>query len=79
MTAHDGCLLAVIRFKETLSIATLAIRTPIGLLWVVWLEHVRPLHVHGDDEVGRWIGIRLPGLSKLDMARHDEVLSVAGF
>ena len=71
MTAHDDGLGAIITLKETLPESMVISRDPDGLLGVVGLEHVLPLHLQGDDQVRGWIRIRLSGLSKLDVARHD--------
>ena len=74
MTNHTSCFSSLIRLQHALLEASLTIRTPIGFPGIIRLEHVCPLHVHGDDEVGRRIGIRLTGLSKLDVARHVELI-----
>ena len=63
MTTHDSGLGAILTLKETLTVSALTIGDPDGLLGIIGLEHVSPLHVHGDDEVWRWIGIRLTRLS----------------
>ena len=70
MAKHDSGLGAIIIVQETFLEAALAIRSPIGLLGIVLLQHVIPLHLHGDNEVGSRIGIGLPGLAKFDVARH---------
>ena len=76
MTQHDSGFGAIIIVQETFLVATLAIRSPNRLLWVISLEHVSPLHLHGDDEVGCRIGVRLPRLAELDVAGHlGKVLS----
>ena len=71
MPHHHGGLSAVIILKQALLEASLTIRTPVRFLGIIGLEHVGPFHVHGDDEVGSRIRIRLPGLAQLDVARHD--------
>ena len=70
MAKHDSGFGAIVIVKETFLEAALAIRGPDRLLGIVGLEHVIPLHLHGDDEVGCRIGIRLPRLAKLDVAGH---------
>ena len=70
MAKHASCLAPLIRHQQALFEVTISIRTPIGLLGVIGLQHVRPLHIHGDDEVRARIRIRLTRLSKLDVARH---------
>ena len=70
MPHHHGGLSAIIILKQALLEASLTIRTPVRFLGIIGLEHVSPLHVHGDDEVGSRIRIRLPGLAQLDVARH---------
>ena len=70
MPDHDSGFGAIIIFQETFLEATLAIRSPNRLLGVISLEHVSPLHLHGDDEVGCRIGVRLPRLAKFDVAGH---------
>ena len=63
VTTHDSGLCAIVIIEKTFTVSTLAIGTPDGLLGVVRLEHVSPLHVHGDDEIGGWVGVGLTGLS----------------
>ena len=63
MTTHDSCLGAIIIVEQTLNISTLAIWAPNGFLGIVRLQHVGPLHFHGNDKVGTWIRVGLPGLS----------------
>ncbi len=75
MTTHDSGFGAIIILEHALHVATLAIRSPIGLLGVIGLHHVLSLHLQGDDEIWRRIRVRLPGLSKLNMAWHVVLFS----
>jgi len=70
MATHDNGLGAIIALKETLPESVIISGDPDRLLGIVGLEHVLTLHLQGDDQVRRWIWVRLAGLSKLDMARH---------
>ena len=70
MAIHESSLGAIVALQEALPESSLPVRAPIGLLRVVDLEHVSPLHVHGDDEVGSGIGIGLPLGSKFHVAGH---------
>ncbi len=72
MSNHTVGLGTIIVLKESLLESTLAIGDPDGLLRVIRLEHVSPLHLHGDYKVWRWVGVWLPRLAKLDVAGHDE-------
>ena len=76
MPHHHCGLSTVVLHQDALLKTTCPVRTPIRFLGIVGLQHVRPLHVHGDDEVSGRIGIRLPGLSKLDVARHVDLIQV---
>ena len=76
MSHHHGGLGAIVILQQSLLEATLAVRAPVGFLGVVRLEHVSPLHIHGDDEVRSRIRIRLTRLPKLDMARHVGLVDV---
>jgi hypothetical protein len=78
MTTHDDSFGAIVAFKKTLPETVIISRDPDRLSGVIGLEHVITLHLHGDDQVGKWIRIRLSGLTKLDVARHvDEGLDWA--
>jgi len=70
MATHDNGLGAIIALKETLPESVIISGDPDRLLGIVGLEHILTLHLQGDDQVRRWIWVRLAGLSKLDMARH---------
>ena len=70
-STDDLSLGAIIILKNRFHISTFAIRTPIGLLRVIWLQGKLPFHLKGDNQVRAWIRIRLTGLSKLDVARHS--------
>ena len=74
MAHHHGGLGTIISLKQTLPEASLSIGTPVRFFSIIGLQHVRPLHVHGDDEIWSRIGIRLPGLSQLDVARHLDLI-----
>ena len=76
MAHHHGGLGAIISLKQSLPEASSSIRTPVRFLRVIGLQHVRPLHVHGDDEIRSRIGIWLPGLSQFDVARHVDLIQV---
>ena len=69
---HDCGLLTIVILQQTFHKSPRAVWTPVGLLGVVGLAHGLPLHVHGDHQVGGGVGVRLPGLTKLHVARHDE-------
>jgi len=71
VSTHDNSLSAIVALKETLPVAVVIGGNPDGLLGIVRLQHVLALHLQGDNEVGEGIGIRLAGLSKLDVSRHD--------
>ena len=76
MSHHHGGLSAVVILQQSLLEATLAVRAPVGLLGVIGLEHVSPLHIHGDDEVRSRIRIWLTRFPELDMARHFGLVDV---
>jgi hypothetical protein len=71
MSTHDNGLGAIITLKETLPVAMIIGGNPDGLLGIISLQHVLTLHLQGDNQVGERIRIRLTGLSKLDVSRHD--------
>ena len=74
MTDHDVALCSLLldisidqgAFLE----AALSVWAPVGLPRVIGPELILPLHLHGDDQVGRWIGIGLSRLAQFDVARH---------
>jgi hypothetical protein len=70
MATHDNGFGAIVALKKTLPEAVIIGGDPNRLFRVIGLEHVITLHLHGDNQVGKWIRIRLSGLSKLDVARH---------
>ena len=70
MTNHNSGLFTIVILQHTLQEPSSSVRTPVGLLRVVGFAHGLPLHVHGDHQVGRGVGVRLPGLAELDVARH---------
>jgi hypothetical protein len=70
MAAHDNSLCSVITLKKTLPVAMVISWNPDRLLGIIGLEHILTLHLHGDNQVRRWVWVRLAGLAKLDMARH---------
>jgi len=70
MATHDNSLGAIIILKETFPEPVVIGGDPDGLLRVIGLEHVLTLHLHGDDQVRRWIWVRLAGLTKLNVAGH---------
>ena len=76
MPHHHCCLSPVIVHQQALLETASSVGTPVGLLRVIGLQHVRPLHVHGDDEIRSRIGIWLPGLSQFDVARHVDLIQV---
>ena len=79
MANHDDRFSAFVALEEGLNESSVAIRDPAGLLGVVGLEHVVSLHLHGDDQVGHRVWIRLTGLAQLDVAWHPgwwELLSL---
>ena len=75
MAHRDDSLGSVSALQKTLLEATISIRTPHGLLSIIGLGHGLPLHVHGDDEVGAGVGVRLPGLTQFDVTGHLEATS----
>ena len=76
MSTHDNCFGAVITLQQSFKIASLAIRTPVGLFGIIRLHRILPFHLQGDHQVGAWIRIGLSSLSKFNVARHDELLNV---
>ena len=78
MPNHNLSLLPVIRLELGLDIAACIVRHPVGLLGIVGLEHVSPLHVLRHIEVGNRIGVRLVGLPQLHVARHGGEMRWAG-
>ena len=77
MATHDHSLGAIVTLEKTLPITVVISWNPDRLLGVIGLEHVLTLHLHGDDKVRQRIRIRLTGLSKLDVAWHDWMSSLA--
>ena len=69
-STNNQSLGAIIRLQHTLHVSTFAIRAPVRLFGIVRLKSILPFHLKGDHQVRTRIGIRLTGLSKLDVARH---------
>merc|ERR1711892_383638 len=68
-----GGVLEVPRLEETLLVSSsLIIRDPDGLLRVVRLLLVRPLHVDGGEEVLSGVRVGLTRLGELDVAGHGD-------
>ena len=64
----------VARLKKTLLVDVgLGVHDPDGLLGVVHLGLILPLHLDGWEEVLRWVGVNRT-LDELDMAGHDGLL-----
>ena len=60
----------VTRLKETLAVSlSLGVRDPHGLLGIIGLGLVSPLHVNGGHQELRGVGVHRT-LGELDMARH---------
>ena len=47
----------VLSLQQTLHKSTVSIRDPVGLLGIVSLGHVFPLHLEGEEEVGGGVGV----------------------
>ena len=74
MSNHD-CTLGTLFLNVTVNkgsflVASISVRCPVGLPWVIRLQLVLAFHLQGDNEVGGWIRISLTRLSKLDVAGH---------
>ena len=81
MSNHDGALATVERavLEQPLDEApVLVVGRPHRLLGVVRLVRVLPLHLQGDDEVLRRIGVRLARLAQFDVAWYLGQVVVVG-
>jgi hypothetical protein len=67
---HDS-LFAVVALHQGLDEATGVVGDPDGLFRIVRLQHVGPLHLHGDGQEGHRIRIRLIGVAEFHVTGHD--------
>ena len=70
----DLDLASILRLQHTLDKATFSVRNPKGLLCIISLGHVLPLHLEGEEEVWSWIRILSIISSLLLISRHDDTV-----
>ena len=70
MANHDSGLPSVLTLQQTLLEASILGWYPDGLLGVIGLVHVSPLHVWTHHQVRQWVRVGLIAAPEFDVARH---------
>ena len=63
---------AVLGLQQALHEPAISVRDPVGLLGIVGLGHVLPLHLEGEEEVGGGVGVLAALGSLLLVSGHGE-------